>query len=99
MAGTILAAWALKEVGPPRVQGRRAQEARASAVEQVAARLRNTPAVCRACYIHPRLIAAYEDGSLASMRRGPGRGNGTGLTSEEASVLRFLRGRRPAVAA
>jgi DNA topoisomerase-1 len=96
--GTVLAAWALKEVGPPESKAV-ARRKLASAVEQVAGRLRNTPAVCRACYIHPRLIAAYEDGSLASMRRGPGRGNGTGLTPEEASVLRFLSRRRPAVAA
>jgi DNA topoisomerase-1 len=90
--GTVLAAWALKDVGPPESKTR-ARKQVAAAVEQVAGELRNTPAVCRACYIHPGLIAAYEDGSLASMRRGPGRGNGTGLTPEEASVLRFLRGR------
>lgn len=97
--GTVLAAWALKDVGPPESKTR-ARKQVAAAVEQVAAQLRNTPAVCRACYIHPGLLAGYEDGSLASMRRGPGRGNGTGLTPEEASVLRFLRrrGRLPAAA-
>jgi DNA topoisomerase-1 len=97
--GTVLAAWALKDVGPPESKTRARRQV-AAAVEQVAARLRNTPAVCRACYIHPALIAAFEDGSLASMRHGPARGNGTGLTSEEASVLRFLRRRKsPARAA
>jgi hypothetical protein len=29
----------------------------------VAARLRNTPSVCRKCYIHPAVIAAFEDGN------------------------------------
>ena len=96
--GTVLAAWALKEVGPPESKTRARRQV-AAAVEQVAARLRNTPAVCRACYIHPGLIAAYEDGSLATIRRGPGRGNGTSLTPEEASVLRFLRRRRKLPAA
>ena len=91
--GTVLAAWALKDVGRPESKTR-ARKQVATAVEQVAARLRNTPAVCRACYIHPELIAAFEDGSLASMRRGPVRGNGTGLMAEEAPVLRFLRGRK-----
>jgi len=90
--GTVQAAWALKEVGPPETRAK-ARKQVAKAVEQVAARLGNTPAVCRACYIHPGLITAYEDGGLASLRRGPGRGNGTGLTAEEASVLRFLRRR------
>jgi DNA topoisomerase-1 len=97
--GTVLAAWALKDVGPAESRTR-ARKQVAAAVEQVAGKLRNTPAVCRACYIHPELLAAYEDGSLASLRRGPGGGNGTGLTPEEASVLRFLRRRKsPARAA
>jgi DNA topoisomerase I len=91
--GTVLAAWALKEAGPSetKTQSRRLV---AGAVDQVAARLGNTPAVCRACYIHPQLIAAYLDGSLSGLRRGPAIGNGAGLSREEASVLRFLQ-RRP----
>jgi DNA topoisomerase I len=96
--GTVLAAWALKAVGPPESKtGARKQVA--AAVEQVAGRLRNTPAVCRACYIHPGLLAAFEDGSLSTMRLGPARGNGSGLTAEEASVLRFLRRRKTAARA
>jgi len=91
--GTVLAAWALKDVGPPESKSR-ARKQVAAAVEQVAGVLRNTPAVCRACYIHPELLAAFEDGSLSTMRRGPARGNGSGLTAEEASVLRFLRRRK-----
>jgi DNA topoisomerase I len=91
--GTVLAAWALKEAGPfeTKAQSRRLV---AGAVDEVAARLGNTPAVCRACYIHPELIAAYLDGSLSGLRRGPAIGNGAGLSREEASVLRFLQ-RRP----
>jgi DNA topoisomerase I len=96
--GTVLAAWALKAVGAPESKtGARKQVA--AAVEQVAGRLRNTPAVCRACYIHPGLLAAFEDGSLSTMRLGPARGNGSGLTAEEASVLRFLRRRKTAARA
>jgi len=33
-------------------------------VKDVAALLRNTPAVCRRCYIHPEVIAAFEAGEL-----------------------------------
>jgi DNA topoisomerase-1 len=90
--GTVLAAWALKEAGPfeTKAQSRRLV---AGAVDQVAARLGNTPAVCRACYIHPELIAAYLDGSLSGLRRGPAIGNGAGLSREEASVLLFLQRR------
>jgi DNA topoisomerase-1 len=95
--GTVLAAWALKAAGPfeTKAQSRRLV---AGAVAEVAARLGNTPAVCRACYIHPELIAAYLDGSLSGLRRGPAIGNGAELSREEASVLRFLQ-RRPSLRA
>jgi DNA topoisomerase-1 len=91
--GTVLAAWALKDVGPFETKAESRKRV-AAAVDEVAARLGNTPAVCRACYIHPELIAAYLNGSLATLRRGARNGNGTGLTREEAGVLRFLQPRR-----
>jgi DNA topoisomerase-1 len=91
--GTVLAAWALKDVGPFETKGQSRKRV-AQAVEEVAGRLGNTPAVCRACYIHPELVAAYLDGSLATLRKGPKNGNGAGLSREEAGVLRFLQRRR-----
>ena len=33
-----------------------------SVPEPLAERLGNTPAVCRKCYIHPAILAAYMDG-------------------------------------
>jgi DNA topoisomerase IB len=39
-------------------------------VKAVSQRLGNTPAVCRACYIHPAVIEAYRDGTLAKPRAG-----------------------------
>ena len=39
------------------------------AIESVAARLRNTVAVCRKCYIHPVVIELYLNGSLGNFRR------------------------------
>jgi DNA topoisomerase-1 len=40
------------------------KRAAATVVKRVAAQLGNTPAVCRKSYIHPRVLAAYLDGSL-----------------------------------
>jgi len=67
-----------------------------SAIEEVAEVLGNTPAVCRACYVHPDLIDAYLDGTmvdaLATRARGVGRG-AHALRPEEAAVLGLLQAR------
>jgi len=107
-AGTVLAALALQEVDaaaemlPPR--GRRSQPRKPTArdvthaIERVAERLGNTPAVCRKCYVHPDVIAAYMDGTLAaSLKRRvdaqvSGRRLGT-LRGDEAAVLALLQRR------
>lgn len=34
------------------------------AIEKVAERLGNTPTICRRCYVHPEIIACYQEGSL-----------------------------------
>jgi DNA topoisomerase-1 len=58
-AGTVLAAQAFHEMGLTR------------GIEHVARQLGNTKAVCRKCYIHPAVIAAHGDGTLAQvMARG-----------------------------
>ena len=61
------------------------------AIEQVAERLGNTPAVCRKCYIHPHVIASYMDGTLAPALAAVG-GDGD-LRAAEAAVLALLRRR------
>ena len=48
-------------------------------VKEVATRLGNTPAVCRACYIHPAVLDAYAGGTLPPPGRKP-----------ERSLLKFL---------
>nr|WP_288465670.1 DNA topoisomerase IB [uncultured Pseudomonas sp.] len=58
-----------------------------SMVKQVAEELRNTPAVCRKCYIHPALIEAFHAGALADLRLAAAR---KGLRSEESLLMRFL---------
>jgi len=73
----------------PRAGG---QEARAAVVEvtrAVAQRLGNTPAVCRACYIHPAIIEAYLEGTLPSTWPA---GGPRGLSAAERRLLAFLAG-------
>jgi DNA topoisomerase-1 len=66
-AGTVLAATALCAGGGLRVPRTGAPSKRdvVRAIEQVAHRLGNTPSVCRKSYIHPEVIGAFLDGSLA----------------------------------
>jgi len=52
-AGTVMAAIALQESGSLK-----------AAIQCVAARLGNTPAICRKCYVHPELFAAFAEGAL-----------------------------------
>ena len=35
-----------------------------AAIERVAARLGNTPTICRKCYVHPEVLSAYLEGAL-----------------------------------
>lgn len=56
-------------------------------IKEVAAELRNTPAVCRKCYIHPALIDAFHAGELAGLRLAAAR---KGLRAEESLLMRFL---------
>ena len=102
-AGTVLAAAALAQQSQSAVRrpGGRAPRPTnrdvARAIADVAARLGNTLAVCRRCYVHPTIIASYLDGALpaALTARGdvrPGR-VGTGLRPDEAAVLRLLERR------
>jgi DNA topoisomerase-1 len=91
--GTVRAAEILAEVPTPPAR-REAARVLNGVVDAVAARLGNTRAVCRGCYIHPRVIEAWSEGRLADelagirrrFRRSP-----DGLDREEAVVLRWLQ--------
>jgi DNA topoisomerase-1 len=80
-AGTLLCARELRKLAPPasEAEGRRHL---VQAVASVARALGNTKAVCRKCYIHPRVIDAYLEGRLRSLMNG---------AAEEAAVVRVLR--------
>jgi len=64
-AGTVLAARALTALEEIDSNAARKKNI-VRAVEVVAQRLGNTKAVCRKCYIHPDILYAYMDGSLAA---------------------------------
>lgn len=95
-AGTVLAAWALREFEAFDSQARAKKNVRA-AIERVSSRLGNTPTICRKCYIHPEILNCYLSGSLlleikeeveAELRQ-----DLTGLKPEEAAVMTLLQGR------
>ncbi len=56
--GTVLAALALAEFEKVDSHAAAKRNVRA-AIEQVAARLGNTPTVCRKCYVHPEVLDSY----------------------------------------
>jgi len=88
-AGTVRAAYALNALGPFS-SARQAKRNVARAVESVAMRLGNTPAICRRCYVHPVVVETYLDGGLpgALRKRGSRR---PGLNPHEQSVLNLIQ--------
>ena len=89
-AGTVRAAYALGAL-EPFSSVRQAKRNLARAVESVAARLGNTPAICRRCYIHPVVVETYLGGALrAALRRRGSRPRPGGLNPHEQSVLSLL---------
>lgn len=62
--GTVLAALALQAFDAFETQTEAKRNLKA-AIEDVARRLGNTPAVCRKGYVHPEVINAYLDGALS----------------------------------
>jgi DNA topoisomerase-1 len=95
-AGTVLAAWALKdfEAFDSEAQAKRNV---VEAIERVAASLGNTPAVCRKCYVHPDVLDCYLDGSMLETlkeRTEEKMSDDIGkLLPEEAAVLGLLERR------
>ncbi|MFC4167416.1 DNA topoisomerase IB [Teichococcus aestuarii] len=95
-AGTVLAAMALSEFEAFDSQAAAKRNIRA-AVERAAARLGNTPTICRQCYIHPEVLDGYlQGGLLVQVKREVDaelREDISALKPEEAAVLVFLRQR------
>ena len=92
---TVLAAQALHEMRQFDGDAEARQNV-VKAIENVAARLGNTPAVCRKCYVHPAVTDAYLDGTLLStikQRADEEIARLDQLGSAEAAVLVLLRHR------
>ena len=101
-AGTVLAALALREFEAFDSEAA-AKRNITQAIEQVSARLGNTVAICRKCYVHPALFDAYLDGTLAASLKQEVEAtlaeDLAKLSPEEAAVLAFLEHRLTEVAA
>jgi len=69
-AATVSAARAFCEMAPPASQAE-ARRNVSTCMKAVAGLLGNTPTVCRASYVHPRVIELYEAGTLANLLPGP----------------------------
>ena len=92
---TLLALTPLPEVPSERALKKKISEV----VKQVAAQLRNTPAVCRKSYINPAVFESWRSGSIHENI--DGKLTGASARKAETLVLAFLRnegGARPAPA-
>jgi DNA topoisomerase I len=92
--GTVLAALALAEYEKADSEAAAKRNVR-DAIEAVAARLGNTPTICRKCYVHPRVIDAYlaDELKLEVKEQIEDDLNEDELRPEEKQVLRFLKKR------
>lgn len=94
--GTVLAALALREFEAVDSQAK-AKRNVVEAIQRVAKRLGNTPAVCKKCYIHPVIFDSYLDGTLVRTLRQSAeremRRSLTRLRPEEAAVVTLLQQR------
>jgi DNA topoisomerase-1 len=92
--GTVIAIDELERQGPfeSQTQGKKNV---VEAVKETAKQLGNTPSICRKCYVHPGVLAAYLDNSLLSFLA---QDNGyeknkayEGLEPNEVRTLAFLQ--------
>lgn len=88
--GTLRAATVLAELGTP-ASDREAKKNALTAVRLVAAELGNTPAICRASYVHPEVLQRYlEDRETIRVRRPQARPTTAGQSPEERALINFL---------
>jgi len=91
-AATRLAATALSAVEPEETRRGRTRQIN-SVVDDIAGRLMNTRAVCRASYIHPKVFEDFDSGALAglgSIRLSPNARAAFWMDDDERRVLRWL---------
>lgn len=90
--GTIHAASLFAQTELPEAQAQK-KRVMNSVIDRVSERLGNTRAVCRKCYIHPRVFEAWSQGRLLTEMAQANRRKRSieGLDDEEALVLRWLK--------
>jgi DNA topoisomerase I len=95
-AGTVLTAMALREIDAFDSDAKAKRNVR-EAIGKVAARLGNTPSICRKCYVHPEILNCYFEGSrFEEIARNGGKEPHESMPSlepEEAAVLALLQRR------
>jgi DNA topoisomerase-1 len=92
--GTLIAAVALAERGPPSSAAEE-RAVLAAVMRRVASELGNTPAVARASYVSPAVVEQWRQGRTLEHYTGRGpsvvSAHARGLTVEERALLRLLR--------
>jgi DNA topoisomerase-1 len=91
--GTVLAASGLAALPPPEGTTQ-ARDGLKAVIAEVSRELGNTPTVCRASYVHPRVIEAYEDGSLPERWSAVPARASRYVTADERRLLALLKSRR-----
>jgi DNA topoisomerase-1 len=89
--GTLRAATVLAELGPA-ASATEAKRNVMTAMRLVAAELGNTPAICRASYVHPLVVARYIDAgeTIKLPARYRSRADAYAHSPEERALIRFL---------
>jgi len=86
--GTVRVATVLSDLGAP-ANDREAKKNVVLAIRLVSAELGNTPAICRASYVHPIILARYLDHGETILPRTAGK-TAAGHYPEERALIRFL---------
>jgi DNA topoisomerase-1 len=86
--GTVRVATVLSDLGAP-ASDSEAKKNVVLAIRLVSAELGNTPAICRASYVHPIILARYLDHGETILPRASGKTAG-GHYPEERALIRFL---------
>jgi DNA topoisomerase I len=90
-SGTILTYRALQELVKEAKTKKTRKRNVTNAIEAVAKMLGNTAAVCKKCYIHPRIVECYLCGTLFEQRRAlKPVTSGRGMRPEEIAVMTLL---------
>ncbi len=93
--GTVLACMTLRELEPFESDSQ-AKKNVIRAIGEVAARLGNTPSVCRKCYVHPAVLECYFSGAMIetiTQRAEQELASAHALRHEESALMHLLQQR------